>query len=68
MRTCPWCEGRKVVGQMIRGEDAKTVSVLGQKIPVVEMRDRPCGICNGTGEVTDERYAELTVPRSELPT
>ncbi len=60
MKTCPWCEGRRVVGQLLRGEDAHAVLVLGQRVPVMTMRDRPCGVCGGTGEVSAEKYAELT--------
>lgn len=67
MKTCPWCEGKKVVGQMLRGEDAGSITLFGRKIPTVTMRDRPCPICAGTGQVSDEQYGKLTVPRAQSP-
>lgn len=51
MKPCPVCEGKKVTGKIAKGEDAETVTILGQRIPVVTMLDQPCNRCGGTGLV-----------------
>ncbi len=63
MKPCPWCEGRKVVGRIIRGEDAQEVDLGGgRKRKVVTLVDTPCRICAGTGEVTELQHDKLTSP------
>ena len=42
---CPGCEGKKITGQLAHREDGK--KILG--IPVVNMFDHSCGLCNGKG-------------------
>ena len=54
MKTCPVCEGKKVVGKIARGEDAETAMILGRKIPVFTILDQPCASCGGTGLVPDD--------------
>ncbi len=51
-RTCPWCEGKKVVGRMAFGEMPGHVSVLGQKVQVIgTMLDVCCKFCEGFGMI-----------------
>lgn len=61
MRCCPWCEGRKVTGRMVYGEGGQTFKLGSVATPVVGMIvDRSCGVCGGTGEVSEEKHALLT--------
>lgn len=65
MKTCPWCEGRKVVGRLAHGEEPDSVTVLGRQLPVIgTMLEVGCRVCNATGRVPDDfsferRLAEL---------
>lgn len=61
MKVCVWCEGRKVTGHIIRGEDGSVFPLVGgNRVPMVIIEDGPCGVCGGTGEVTEEKHALLT--------
>lgn len=68
-RTCPWCEGRKVVGQLAHGEEPDSVTVLGVKIQVIgTMLEKRCGFCEGKGWIPKsqsqvERWAEIRAKR-----
>lgn len=68
-RTCPWCEGRKVTGQLAHGEEPEFIVLLGRKIPVAgTMLDKACGFCEGRGVVPKhqtqlERWEELDAKR-----
>lgn len=62
--TCPWCEGRGVTGRLVLGGDGNALAYSGILVPVVGLlRDQPCGECGGTGAVSGERHARLTVNR-----
>lgn len=55
MKTCPWCEGKKVVGRMAHAEEPSSVTVLGKTIPVIgTMLDVCCKVCDGKGVVPDD--------------
>jgi len=61
LKTCPWCEGKGVVGRLAFGDATQRIRVLGRDIPVAgTFIDQPCGVCGGAKTVSPERHAELT--------
>lgn len=50
VRVCPMCEGKKVTGRFQPSPNEQdAVKLLGITIPVIDMVDRPCGMCGGKG-------------------
>ena len=60
MRTCVWCGGKGITGQLIHGEDGTAIIWFGRELPMVTVVDRPCSKCKGTGKVTEDEYRRLT--------
>lgn len=61
MKTCPWCEGRRVVARLEFLPSPRMQRVMGMTFRVEgSLSDCPCGICEGTGIVSEGRHLELT--------
>ena len=55
MKQCPWCEGRKTVGQLAYGEVPDAIRVGNVTIPIMgTMLEVGCKVCRGQGEVPDD--------------
>lgn len=59
-KTCPWCEGRKIMGRLVVVEKGR--SLTGAKLREVVLGDGPCRTCGGTGRVPPEVYLKWTRP------
>lgn len=58
---CSWCEGRRVTATLVFGEAPVIQTIMGMPVRVDgSLVDRCCGVCGGTGYVSEGRHRELT--------
>ena len=52
---CPWCEGKGITMSIFHADLPGGIHLV-----CYDLVDRPCGQCQGTGEVSAEKYAQMT--------